>query len=377
MPPLACSLRTSDYVELFSAALADRVVRRPPRPGLRVRILGPLEARLTESDRVVLGGLVEGTWPPETRNDPWLSRPMRHDLGLDLPERRIGLSAHDFAQVLGAREVILTRAAKIAGTPDRALALSCSASPRVAGERWQAVARARQRSISHWARALDRPDEVAPAPRPAPKPPRAARPTRPFGHRDRGLAARPLHDLRQAHSAPAAARCGRCARPAPPSAAPSSTPPSANSPQRFADELPADPTERTASRSAKSISPRSTIFPRRAPSGGRASCASRAGSRAGSSSGAPASPRSARRDPRRDRHSARRRHFHAARHRRPHRAAQATAATPSSTTRPARRAPRSRCARAWRRSSRWKPRSCARAASRRSRLRLRWPSSPT
>ena len=45
----------SDYVELFSAALADRVVRRPPRPGLRVRILGPLEARLTQSDRVILG----------------------------------------------------------------------------------------------------------------------------------------------------------------------------------------------------------------------------------------------------------------------------------------------------------------------------------
>ena len=38
----------------------------------------------------------------ETRSDPWLSRPMRRALGLDLPERRIGLSAHDFAQSLGA-----------------------------------------------------------------------------------------------------------------------------------------------------------------------------------------------------------------------------------------------------------------------------------
>ena len=96
-----------DYVELFAAALAGRVVRRPPRPGTRVRILGLLEARLTESDRVVLGGLVEGTWPPESNNDAWLSRPMRLALGLDLPERRIGLTAHDFAQLLGAREVIL------------------------------------------------------------------------------------------------------------------------------------------------------------------------------------------------------------------------------------------------------------------------------
>ena len=42
---------------------------------------------------------------------------MRLELGLDLPERRIGLSAHDFAQLLGAPEVILTRAAKLAGAP--------------------------------------------------------------------------------------------------------------------------------------------------------------------------------------------------------------------------------------------------------------------
>ena len=35
--------------------------------------------------------------------DPWLNRgPCAAQLGLDLPERRIGLSAHDFAQLLGA-----------------------------------------------------------------------------------------------------------------------------------------------------------------------------------------------------------------------------------------------------------------------------------
>src|SRR6202040_1132763 len=39
------SVEPSDNLELFSAALAGRVVRRPPQPGLRVRILGPLEAR--------------------------------------------------------------------------------------------------------------------------------------------------------------------------------------------------------------------------------------------------------------------------------------------------------------------------------------------
>jgi ATP-dependent helicase/nuclease subunit B len=163
-----------DYVELFTAALAGRVVRRPAQAGQRVRILGPLEARLTDSDRIVLGGLVEGTWPPESRTDAWLSRPMRLKLGLDLPERRIGLSAHDFAQLLGAREVFLTHAAKIAGAPtvpSRFLQRLAA----VAGTRWN-EARRRGDAYIAWAHELDRPEKVKPEPQPAPKPPRAVRP---------------------------------------------------------------------------------------------------------------------------------------------------------------------------------------------------------
>src|SRR5262249_56845390 len=76
------AVAAAHYGGLFEAAMSDRVVRRPGAPGARVRIYGPLEARLTRVDRVVLGGLVEGAWPPETRADPWLSRPMRHQLGL-------------------------------------------------------------------------------------------------------------------------------------------------------------------------------------------------------------------------------------------------------------------------------------------------------
>jgi ATP-dependent helicase/nuclease subunit B len=167
----------ADYPDLFGAAISDRVVRRPGLPGVRVRILGPLEARLTTSDRLVLGGLNEGTWPPETRSDAWLSRPMRLELGLDLPERRIGLSAHDFAQMLGAREVILTRSAKLAGAPTVASRFVQRLAA-VAGPRWQTALRHGEKYLA-WARALDRPG-AAPRPvsRPAPKPPTAARPTR-------------------------------------------------------------------------------------------------------------------------------------------------------------------------------------------------------
>jgi hypothetical protein len=64
-------VEAADYVELFGVVIADRVVRRPGTPESRVRIYGPLEARLTTVDRVVIGGLVEGVWPPDPRSDPW------------------------------------------------------------------------------------------------------------------------------------------------------------------------------------------------------------------------------------------------------------------------------------------------------------------
>ena len=82
----------SDYVELFAALLSGRVVRQDPQAGAAVRIFGPLEARLTDNDRVVLGGLVEGTWPPESNSDAWLSRSMRLTLGLDLPSDLLDLT---------------------------------------------------------------------------------------------------------------------------------------------------------------------------------------------------------------------------------------------------------------------------------------------
>ena len=170
------AVRPGDYAETFQAALADGGVVRPRELDVRVRIYGPLEARLQSVDLMVLGGLTEGIWPPETRADPWLSRPMRHALGLDLPERRIGLSAHDFAQSLGAPAVILTRAARIAGAPTVASRF-VQRMAAVAGEqRWsEAIARGEQ--YLTWARQLDRPDAAPkPIPRPEPKPPLDARP---------------------------------------------------------------------------------------------------------------------------------------------------------------------------------------------------------
>jgi ATP-dependent helicase/nuclease subunit B len=169
------SIQRADYTELFHAAIADRPARRPETDA-RVHIFGLLEARLQTVDRLVFGGLVEGVWPPETPVDPWLNRPMRHALGLDLPERRVGLTAHDFAQALGAKEVIISRAAKLSGAPTVASRFVQRIAAVAGQERWkQALARGAR--YVELARLLDAPSAPPrPVARPEPKPPRNARP---------------------------------------------------------------------------------------------------------------------------------------------------------------------------------------------------------
>ncbi len=170
-------VEAGDYAEVFQAAFADRLVRRRELPGAQLHIFGQLEARLTESDRVILGGLVETVWPPAPRVDPWLSRPMRHELGLDLPERRIGLSAHDFAQLLGHEEVILTHSAKVGGAPAVASRFLHRLEAVAGEERWKAAKAAGDKYV-RYAGAIDQPAEVKPIEQPQPKPPRETRPTK-------------------------------------------------------------------------------------------------------------------------------------------------------------------------------------------------------
>jgi ATP-dependent helicase/nuclease subunit B len=101
---------------------------------------------------------------------------MRHALKLDLPERRIGLAAHDFAQLMGAHEVVLTRAAKLGGAPTIASRFVQRLAA-VTGKRWEEVT-ARGEKYLEMARNLDKPDAKPKAfARPEPRPPLAARPT--------------------------------------------------------------------------------------------------------------------------------------------------------------------------------------------------------
>ena len=105
------------YSLLFADIGAELAVRGPMRSHPRLKILGLLEARLMPCDLALLGGLDETVWPPQSNADAFLNRPMRAELGLSSPERRIGQTAHDFAQAMGAQDVVITRAQKRGGSP--------------------------------------------------------------------------------------------------------------------------------------------------------------------------------------------------------------------------------------------------------------------
>jgi ATP-dependent helicase/nuclease subunit B len=171
-------VRLGDYGELFETAFASRMVRRAEKLDALLHIYGQLEARLSDYDRVILGGLTEGVWPPDARSDPWLSRPMRREIGLDLPERRIGLSAHDFVQLMGADQVILTHAAKVGGAPAVASRFLHRLKAVAGDDRWEAACEAGSEYL-RFAEELDRPPHASrPIAQPSPRPPRAARPER-------------------------------------------------------------------------------------------------------------------------------------------------------------------------------------------------------
>lgn len=106
-----------DALEDFIHARMTGVTLRPHETHPNLQILGPLEARLHHYDVVILGGLNEGSWPQSAPADPWLSRPMRANMGLAAPEEMLALTAHDFYQLATQRKVYLTRAAFMDGAP--------------------------------------------------------------------------------------------------------------------------------------------------------------------------------------------------------------------------------------------------------------------
>ncbi len=172
-----------EYRRLVNSILAAAEVRDRDAGHPQVLIWGTLEARVQSAELVVLAGLNEGTWPEAPTPDPWLNRPMRKQAGLLLPERRIGLSAHDYQQAVCAREVVLSRSVRsdeaetvpsrwvnrltnlLGGLVDQG-GPECLDAMRERGRHWLSLAA----NIAAPKIQLD------PAPRPSPCPPTDARP---------------------------------------------------------------------------------------------------------------------------------------------------------------------------------------------------------
>lgn len=177
------SFSPAQYADFLTTMFQAASVRNPDPSHPQLAIWGTREARIQGAEIVVLAGLNEGIWPHQPSPDPWLSRKMRLDSGLLLPERQVGLAAHDFQQAIAAPRVVLSRAARSADAEtvgSRWLARLTNLLDGLAGQNGpQALAEMRARGHAWLQRAvaLDSPAiRLAPAPRPAPRPPVSARP---------------------------------------------------------------------------------------------------------------------------------------------------------------------------------------------------------
>ena len=181
----AGDMGTRDYRALFIGVLRRVEVRNPDTGHPRVLIRGTLEARVQGADLTILASMNEGSWPEAPPADPWLNRRMRAQAGLLLPERRIGLSAHDYQQAVAVPEVWITRSTRSSDSetvPSRwinRLTNLLEGLPDQGGRAALAGMRARGADWLARATALSVPQSRSPAARrPSPRPPVALRPDR-------------------------------------------------------------------------------------------------------------------------------------------------------------------------------------------------------
>lgn len=167
--------RIDEWPAMFAALIATRSVTPSPGGHPRLFIWGTLESRLQTVDTVIIGGLNEGTWPITTRNDAFLSRPMKMTLMLDPPEQRIGLSAHDFQWAMGMNKVVMSRATRVNNVPSIPSRWLQRLETVVGKHVWKQIC-TRGETLLYWAKMLDHTDMTAFAERPCPVPPLDMRP---------------------------------------------------------------------------------------------------------------------------------------------------------------------------------------------------------
>ena len=165
------------WIDITAALMASEAVKPRAMSHPRVFIFGTLEARLQDVDTMILGGLNEGSWPDQASSNPFISRSMKSEMGLEPPERRIGQLAHDFEMANGVTDLIYSRALRQGSAPtvasrflQRLLALG--------GESFAKTLRTRGERYRDYAAAIDRGESQKSAGRPSPTPPPEFQPKR-------------------------------------------------------------------------------------------------------------------------------------------------------------------------------------------------------
>ncbi|WP_455477063.1 double-strand break repair protein AddB [Bartonella sp. B41] len=164
-----------EWPAMFSALISMHSVTPSPGGHPRLFIWGALESRLQTVDTMIIGGLNEGSWPITTRNDAFLSRPMKMLLTLDPPEKRIGLFAHDFQWAMGMDKIVMSRAKRVEHVPSIPSRWLQRLETVIGKKIWEQI-RARGEIFLHWAKMLDSTNITSCTERPCPVPPLEARP---------------------------------------------------------------------------------------------------------------------------------------------------------------------------------------------------------
>lgn len=171
------------FADILESLAASVTVPETAMAHPRLNIWGPLEARLQTADRIILAGLNESVWPDRPPADAFLPRQFRARLGLPAPEARLGLAAHDFAQMACAPNVVMLYSARRDDAPavaSRWILRLKTLSEGALGKTGAiaALSPAPEHDARLWASALTRDLQTAPPmmAEPRPNPPVAARP---------------------------------------------------------------------------------------------------------------------------------------------------------------------------------------------------------
>lgn len=99
--------------QLLQAPLRHGGVEAHPQ----LTMLTPIEARLEQFDRVILGAMSDAIWPGTHPSNAWLNLAAQAALGLPPPSHHVSLMAHDVLMLGSMGEVFLTWPARDAGGP--------------------------------------------------------------------------------------------------------------------------------------------------------------------------------------------------------------------------------------------------------------------